>query len=102
MLTREQGLSIETCATENDVTLPPGFVPPSGNSAAPDATAPEVVVEDGPEITTTPVVGGNFTGNRTAGARGPVVTAGAGQAVKGGLGMAVGLLVVGSGFAAGL
>lgn len=100
MLTREQGLSIETCATENDVTLPPGFVPPSGNSAAPDATAPDVVVDDGPEITTTPVVGGNFTGNRTAGAREPVITAGAGQAVRGGLGMAVGILVVGLGFTA--
>lgn len=102
MLMQQQGLSIETCATENDVTLPPGFVPPSGNSAAPDAIVPDVVVDDGPEITKTPVVGGNFTGNRTAGGRGPVVTAGAGQGVKGGLGMAVGLLVVGLGFVAGL
>ena len=97
LLTREQGLSPETCATENDVTLPPGFVLPSGNATAPDTVVPDVTIDDGPEITTAPVVGGNFTGNRTAGGRGPVVTAGAGQGVKGGMGMAVGLLVVGLG-----
>ena len=84
------------------MTLPPGFVLPSGNSTTPDATVPDVVVDDGPEITKAPVVGGNFTGNRTAGGRGPVVTAGAGQGAKGGLGMAVGLLVIGLGFSVGL
>ncbi|KAK0750162.1 hypothetical protein B0T18DRAFT_428166 [Schizothecium vesticola] len=51
------GLSPETCAAQNDVTLPPGFVPPSGNSTTPDAAVPDVVVEDGPEITKAPVAG---------------------------------------------
>ncbi|KAK1831035.1 hypothetical protein QBC39DRAFT_352717 [Podospora conica] len=96
------GLSPETCAAENDVTLPSDFVLPSGNATVPDTPAPDVVVDDGPEITDTPFAGGNFTGNRTAGSRGPVVTAGAGQGVKGGLGMVVGLMVVGLGVVVGL